>query len=61
MYYDIRFNYGASSFYMFTEDINNYYEIDNTVPSQESCDCGGTVMTPENDFSGAQEGYHLSW
>jgi hypothetical protein len=38
----------------YVEDIENYFEMpDNHHPTDESCQCGGTIMTPEHDFSGA--------
>jgi hypothetical protein len=27
----------------------------------DHCECGGTIMTPEHDFSGASEGYQIDW
>jgi hypothetical protein len=52
-YYDIKFTYGEGSFLPHTEDIEIHLNEFTSYPSSDDCACGGTVMTPEHNFSGA--------
>jgi hypothetical protein len=53
LYYDITFNYGEGSFLPHTEDVEIHLNEFASYPSNDGCDCGGTIMTPEHNFSGA--------
>jgi len=49
---------GESSFLDLVESIETVLE-NNTAPHAESCDCGGSVMTPETEMTNNH--YEVSW
>jgi len=42
------------------EKIHKHYKS-TSKPKPEACDCGGTVMTPEHDFTKEKKGIFVDW
>jgi hypothetical protein len=49
-FHDVRFAYGDGSYLPYTTDIIYAFDELNAYPDIDDCHCGGTIMTPENDF-----------
>jgi len=47
---------------MSSDDITTFLETNpGPVEDLSGCDCGGSVLTAEQDFTSAAEGYNVYW